>query len=86
MTMQGDLVMPKGARKEVVVSVHPEHQKQVKKVIGKLKKKGFVLSESLTGIGVLTGSMPADSVEDLKDVDGVENVQENRKDYTTQQK
>jgi hypothetical protein len=78
--------MTKAGRKEVVVSVHPEHQKQVKTLIGKLKKKGFVLSESLPGIGVLTGSVPADGVEDLKDVDGVEHVQENRTDYTTQKK
>jgi hypothetical protein len=82
MTMQGDLVMPKGARKDVVVSVHP---KQVKKVIGKLKKKGFVPSgEPLSEIGVLTGSVPADSLEGLKDVDGVDHVEEERKDYTTQ--
>jgi hypothetical protein len=78
--------MPKGARKDVTVSVRPEHQKQVKRVIGKLKKKGFVLSESLSGIGVLTGSVPANAVADLKEVDGVEHVEENRKDYTTQRK
>jgi hypothetical protein len=77
--------MAKDERKEVVVAVDPRHQKRMKAVIGDLKKKGFELSgQPLEEIGVLTGSAPANAIEDLKDVEGVENVQENRSDYRTQ--
>ena len=76
--------MSQSGRKAVVISLDPKHQKQASKVIGKLEKKGFILSESLTGIGVLTGSVPSEALKDLSEVEGVENVEENRTDYRPQ--
>lgn len=76
--------MAKAERKDVVVALDPKHKKQAKKVIGRLEKKGFQLAESLTEIGVLTGSAPTDSIETLKDIEGVESVEENRTDYRPQ--
>jgi hypothetical protein len=76
--------MAKAERKDVVVALDPEHKKRAKKVIGQLQKKGFRLAESLTEIGLLTGSAPSDAIESLKDVEGVENVEENRTDYRPQ--
>src|SRR5262245_21066539 len=60
-------------RKTVVVGVDPKHQKDVKKLIGRLQKKGFKLEQELASIGVLTGSVPEDALEGLKEVDGVAN-------------
>jgi hypothetical protein len=76
--------MAKKEMKDVVVAVDPKHKKQMKALIGKLEDKGFVLADSLTEIGVLTGSAPADAIKDLKRIDGVENVELNRTDYSTQ--
>jgi hypothetical protein len=70
--------------KKVVVAIEEGHKHEMGKVIGKLKKKGFVLSESLEAIGVLTGSVPLDGSHDLKDVEGVKTVEDVREDYKPQ--
>ena len=76
--------MAKANRKTVVVGLDPKHKTQVREVIGRLEKKGFVLEQSLAEIGVLTGSAPADALDDLKSVEGVAHVEQNREDYKPQ--
>ncbi len=69
---------------QITVMIDDEHKADVGRVASALKKKGFVLSETLGEIGVLTGSVPAAGVTALSAVAGVSAVEENRTDYHTQ--
>lgn len=70
---------------DVTVMVDDDHKGSLAKVARDLKDKGFVLTESLGEIGVLTGGVPANALTDLSAVPGVSAVEENRTDYRTQQ-
>jgi hypothetical protein len=71
---------------DVTVMVAETHKDKAKlsAVASNLKKKGFVLKESLGEIGVLLGSVPATALASLSDVPGVEAVEKERTDYRTQ--
>ena len=77
--------MSKKKTVDVTVMVNDEHKDKLAQVAHALKIKGFVLTESLGEIGVLTGSVPANALADLSAVPGVSAVEENRTDYHTQQ-
>jgi hypothetical protein len=62
-----------------------KHKANLAKVARDLKDKGFVLTELLGEIGVLTESVPANALTDVSAVPGVSAVEENRTDYRTQQ-
>jgi hypothetical protein len=70
---------------QITVLVDDEHLGEMGRVASALKKKGFVLSETLGEVGVLTGSVPADEVTALSAVAGVSAIEQNRTDYHTQQ-
>lgn len=76
--------MAKQPKINVSVSVDPNHTGELSAVAAALKSKGFVLKESLDAIGVLTGSAPADALDDLSRVAGVSAVEPERSDYHTQ--
>ena len=70
---------------QITVLINDEHKAKVGQVTVALKKKGFVLAESLGEVGVLTGSVPAAGIAALSAVAGVSAIEENRTDYRTQQ-
>lgn len=76
--------MSKKKMVQITVMVADEHKADMGRVARDLKKKGFVLAESLNEIGVLTGSVPAAGVTALSAVPGVSAVEENRTDYHPQ--
>lgn len=76
--------MSKKKMVDVTVMVDDDHKDNQADVARDLKVKGFVLNESLEGIGVLTGSVPVASLAALSGVVGVFAVEENRTDYRTQ--
>jgi hypothetical protein len=62
---------------DVTVLVAETHKGKLAAVASNLKKKGFVLKESLGGIGILVGSVPAAALAELSDVPGVAAVENN---------
>ena len=68
----------------VTVQVNESQSNSLSKVASDLKRKGFILKESLDAIGILTGSIPAVALSELNDVPGVVAVEEERTDYRTQ--
>jgi hypothetical protein len=76
--------MTKKERIDVTVLVAETHWENMAEVARTLKGKGFVLKESLAEIGVLTGSVPATSLNTLATVPGVTTVEEQRTDYRPQ--
>ena len=70
---------------DVTVMVDDDHKDKLTEVAARLKKKGFVLTKSLGGIGCLIGSCPAEALTDLSAVPGVSAVEVNRTDYRPQQ-
>ena len=69
---------------KINVSIAVAAHDDLTKVANVLKTKGFVLKETMEAIGVLTGSAPADTLEDLSKVLGVLAVEKERTDYHTQ--
>jgi hypothetical protein len=69
---------------DVTVLVAETHKDKLATVASNLKKKGFVLKESLGGIGILVGSVPAAALAELSDVPGVAAVEKQRADYRIQ--
>ncbi len=69
----------------VTVLLKESHHDKLKTVADGLKAKGFVLAQSLEGIGTLTGHAPAESIADLSSVPGVAEVEKERTDYHTQE-
>jgi hypothetical protein len=69
---------------DVTVLVAETHKDKLAAVASNLKKKGFVLKESLGGIGILVGSVPAAALAELSDVPGVAAVEKQRADYRIQ--
>ena len=69
---------------DITVMVDAEHQNDLAGVTRDLKRKGFVLTDSLNEIGVLRGRVPVDSLTEVSTVSGVAAVEENRTDYRTQ--
>jgi hypothetical protein len=70
---------------DVTVLVADTHKNKLAAVASNLKKKGFVLKESLGEIGILVGSCPATALATLSAVPGVAAVEEQRADYRPQQ-
>jgi hypothetical protein len=68
----------------VTVLVADSHKQNMSGVVKDLKEKGFVLKDSLEAVGVVTGSVAAESVSRLSKVPGVSAVEEDRNDYHTQ--
>jgi hypothetical protein len=77
--------MPKKKSINVSVLADEAHKDNLAELANDLKDKGFVLKESLSALGVLTGSVPATSLAALSTVPGVSAVEEERTDYHTQQ-
>jgi hypothetical protein len=73
--------MDKDAMVQITVLIDDDHKAKMKQVAGELKKKGFLLTESLGEIGVLTGSVPATKMAALSMIPGVSAIEENRTDY-----
>lgn len=67
----------------VIVMVDESHKDSLGELASNLKAKGFVLNETLGAIGVLSGSVPVDSLAELSTVPGVLGVEEERNDYRT---
>jgi hypothetical protein len=80
------MVMSKSERVRVTVLVDDTHLEKMKSVARSLAAKGFDLDKDgqLDAIGVLTGSVPADRVPQLRDLSGVKSVEEERTDYRPQ--
>ena len=68
----------------VSVLVDASQPEKLESVVKELRGKGFVLKESLEAIGVLTGSVPAASLQEIAEIPGVVSVEEDRTDYRTQ--
>lgn len=66
------------------VMVDEAHRGKMADVARDLKKKGFVVDQELTEIGVFTGRAPNAALKSLSSVPGVSAVEENREDYRTQ--
>ncbi len=77
--------MAKSKLLNVQVLVDDTHKAKLLAVTKALKGKGFVLKETLSEVGVLTGSVPASKMSSLSTVAGVSAVEEERSDYRTQE-
>ena len=73
-----------GPHVDVTVMVDDNRKHDLAGVARDLKTKGFVVSQSLHDIGVLTGSAPAAALAALSKVSGVSAVEKGRSDYHTQ--
>lgn len=69
----------------IVVLVDEAHRDKMSEVVQNLQQKGFVLTESLDAIGVLTGTIATAELQELPAVPGVSAVEHERTDYRPQQ-
>lgn len=76
--------MKKSLLVNVTVLVDEAHKDSLMVVGNDLKDKGFMLKESLEGIGVLIGSVRSSALAGLSSVPGVSAVEIERTDYRTQ--
>lgn len=76
--------MAKTSSINVTILVDETYKHNLSGVANDLKKKGFVLNESLGEIGVLTGRVPTSALAGLSTVPGVSAVEEERTDYRPQ--
>ncbi|WP_254506724.1 hypothetical protein [Anatilimnocola floriformis] len=76
--------MAKPSLININVLVEDSHKSKLSAVATKLKAKGFVLTETLDDIGVLSGKAPATALESLEAVNGVSVIEKERTDYTAQ--
>jgi hypothetical protein len=76
--------MAKSSLININVLVDDSHKSKLSALASKLKEKGFVLTETLKDIGVLSGKAPAAALDGLSAVPGVSVIERERTDYTTQ--
>lgn len=66
---------------DVVVTLDDKSLGRVDRVVNALNRQGFVLTQSLDAIGVLTGYVPSGNFEQLSLVEGVQSVEREKADY-----
>lgn len=66
------------AKVNLSVSVKEEHRPHFAELVKQLKKTGLVVEQELHSVGVVTGSIESEKVEDLKRLTGVAHVEESR--------
>lgn len=65
----------KGKRVQVVVSVDDQHMPKVGQVASLCKKAGLQVDQALDEVGIITGSIPEDKLDQLSGVKGVASVE-----------
>jgi DNA anti-recombination protein RmuC len=63
---------------KISISVDEEHLSEFSKVMKKVEKAGMQIDQELEDIGVATGSIDEEKVGKLRDVEGVNHVEEER--------
>jgi hypothetical protein len=61
------------------ISVDDEHLGRFSKVLKDVEKAGMKVEEKHKDLGVATGSIDADKVDSVRNVEGVKHVEEERK-------
>jgi hypothetical protein len=63
------------ARQRVTISVDEAHRDRLTEVLERCKQTGFEVDQQLEGIGVVTGSIDNDRVDELRGLPGVAAVE-----------
>jgi hypothetical protein len=67
------------AKVKLSISIDDEHLSQFPKVMKEVEKAGLEIDQELEDLGVATGEIDEDKVAALREVEGVEHVEEERK-------
>ncbi|HEU4511370.1 MAG TPA: hypothetical protein VFR78_24285 [Pyrinomonadaceae bacterium] len=66
------------AKVKLSISVDEEHLNQFPKIMKEVEKAGMEIDQELEDLGVATGAIDEDKVAALREVEGVEHVEEER--------
>lgn len=66
------------AKVKLSISVDEEHLSQFPKIMKEVEKAGMEIDQELEDLGVATGAIDEDKVAALREVEGVEHVEEER--------
>ena len=67
------------AKVKLSISVDDAHLNQFPKIMKEVRKAGMEIDQELEDLGVATGAIDEDKVTELRNVEGVEHVEEERK-------
>ena len=59
----------------ICVSIDDAHLPQIQQISEKLQASGMSVEETLSSIGVITGSIESEQVNNLYQIEGVQNVE-----------
>jgi hypothetical protein len=60
------------------VSVDDQHLSKFSEVVKKVEKAGMTVDEKHRDLGVVNGSIDKDKIDSLRQIDGVEHIEEQR--------
>ncbi|PSB03375.1 ketohydroxyglutarate aldolase [Merismopedia glauca] len=60
---------------KISVSVDEAHLPQIQEVSQHLQSSGMKVDQTLSSIGIISGSIPEDRLNSLRQIDGVQNVE-----------
>lgn len=66
------------AKVKLSISVDEEHLNQFPKIMKEVEKAGMEIDQELEDLGVATGAIDEDKVAALREVEGVDHVEEER--------
>ena len=69
------MTRPKMSQVQISVSVDDAHLPQIEQVSQQLQLSGMNVEQTLSGIGVINGSISSDRLNNLYQVKGVQNVE-----------
>lgn len=60
---------------KISISVDDTHLSQIEQVSRQLQSSGMSVEQTLSSIGVISGSISNDRLDDLKKIEGVKNIE-----------
>lgn len=63
------------AQAAITVSIDDQHLSQIEQVSQALQRSGMTVEQTLPIVGIITGTMPSEKIDDLREIEGVQSIE-----------